>query len=345
MKRIFLIMLWAGIVSVLFSCTDNGVDGLAESIRVDVTQARKIYMRGDSTEHVSQYTELGKATGNVKDIFVIDTSIYIFHGQTISVFDDSGAFAGNISRVGRAGNEYVSLWYAFEEAGNVVIYDMNGRKMLVYSPATNSVEEKSLPDEMKRFFQALHPFDGGYVAKLGFNGNADISEELGYFDANFEFQDTIGSLKLNSGLWLGRPFSDYNGQVLYWRQLDNTVYSIDSHKRLKERYNIDFLKKNVPSDREFADDYEKIEFINASPGSYATYLSYVLETDVKLYFTFIYSSNKYLAVYDKAAGVTVSYKLQFGDGEVLNNIIPLESGVFVVADKVDGGSVLYVLDL
>lgn len=332
----------------MFACGSKNEVQTAHTIGVEVGGAKEVRLDSSSRYQAMPLGEKGDVTlTRVKDIFVIDTGIYIYHGQAISAFDPKGNYTGNIGRVGRAGNEYVSLWYAWVEEGDIVIYDMNGKKLLTYSPGTKTLESKPVESEASVFFQALCPLGkSGYVAKRGFvDSPGGASPELAFFDKELEFQENIGELTLNSGLWLGRPFAVFGDEVLYWRQLGNDIFAIDKDRNLSVKYSVDFIKKNVPAGREFKDDYDKIEFVNADPNAYATFLSYVLETGGKVYFTFLFSGEKHLAVYDKKSGETDLYKFTFDGQEKLNNIVPLEQGVFVVTDMENGQSNLYILDL
>jgi len=162
----------------------------------------------------------------------------------------------------------------------------------------------------------------------------DDGDELGFFDTDYRFVNTLSPLKIHSGLWLGNPFTQYGDEVLYWRQLENTIYAIRPDSTFSIKYTVDFGARTVP-DRDFVDEYEQIDFINLDPNAYATFLSNVLETDDRVFFTFIYQSQKHLVVFDKSTKLTHTYHFTFPAGQTLNEIIPLPTGVWIVADEPD----------
>lgn len=295
------------------------------SLGVDAVEAATIRLQGGESN----------VLGSVKQIFILDSDLYIHHGQLMSRYDRRGRFLGNISNRGRGPGEYLTLWYAWTEGRSLVLYDLNGKKTLTYDPRSGSISEKQIDGQGGRF-QAAIPCAGGYVGKLSWRGMP--GGELGLFDEAYNFVRPIGELELTSGLWLGNPFGRYGEEILYWRQLGDKIYAIGDD--IREKYLVDFGDRSVP-ERGFVDDYERIEFINATPDAYAGMIDNVRETDEELMFTFIYRAKKHLAVYDKKSRRTRVCHFILPAGEVLNSIIPLDDDVLVVADVPDGNSVIY----
>jgi hypothetical protein len=184
----------------------------------------------------------------------------------------------------------------------------------------------------------------GYIGKQGFTGNVNEDPELGFYTPNYEFVQDIGSLKLNSGLQMGYPFSIFNNEVLYWRTLDREIYSIDEDLNFDVKYVVDFVGKNVP-DFDFKDDYMKIQYINTVPEAYAVCLFDVEETDDYVSFVFLYGKTKNVAIYSKTTNSTSVCKFSWGHTESLNTIIPHKDKIIVVTDQENGNSIVYLMDI
>lgn len=323
--------------------TLNEKKGIGDVISVDVLSIKETHVTDREFQRIALSNNAQGMLGGVKKIYLCDSTIYIHHQQKMSMFDYDGSFKGNISSQGRADNEYLTLWYSFINGADISIYDMNGGKIMQYNTSDNSIKSIKLP-ERSRPFQALIPIgDNGYIGKLGFMGNADVSRELGFYNERFEFVQELGWLTLNSGLWLGYPFSVFNNEILYWRQLDNEIYSIDSNLNFTTKYTLDFIDKNIP-EIDFHDDYEKIDFMNKTPKKYVAGLFDIEETNNFVCFVFIYNKTKNIAVYSKNNNNVNVYRFSFDNGEVLNTIVPHEEKIIVVTDSEDS-SAIYIIDI
>jgi hypothetical protein len=311
-------------------------------ISVQVNESQNTDIVSTSSKIIQLENESDNLIGAVKRVFLIDSVFYIYHGQKMSRYDMYGNFMGDISHSGRGPKEYLTLWYCWEQDQSVFLYDLNGSKILIYNSMTDVLSEKTIEDQERRF-QAIIPFGNGYVGKMGYDGT-NKGDELGFFDGDYSFINTIGQMKLHSGLWLGNPFVGFDEkEVLYWRQLENDIYAIRSDSTISIKYTIDFIEKNVP-ERDFADEYEKIDFINTDPNAYATFLSNVVETEGQLFFTFLFQAKKHLAIFDKVTRQTKIYHFTLPEEQTLNEIIPLKDGILVITDTLNENSTIYVLD-
>lgn len=312
-------------------------------ITVDVAAVKEIRLPAENVQRIVLDDDADGVLGSVKKMYIRDSIIYIHHRQKMSMFDLGGTFRGNISNLGRAGNEYLTMWYSWTEGSGLYMYDLNGKKIMRYDFADKSLTDTALPEDTKAF-QAVMPLAGrGFVGKSGFmGGRNDDNPELGFYDSGYGFVSGIGSLELNSGLWLGYPFSAFEDEVLYWRQLDNEIFSIKENLDFGVKYTLDFVGHNVP-EMDFEDDYAKIDFINKSPEKYVAGLFDVEETEDCLSFVFIYRETKNIARYSKSDGSMDIYRFTFDGPETLNTVIPYGDKIIVVADTDGGNSVVYLV--
>ncbi len=310
--------------ALLYGCgSTNKISGPVV-VTVDVDEAHMIDTRG-----MNNAVELDSGDsvllGRIDDFYFVDSVFIINSQKKLSVFDISGDFLGNISRLGRGPDEYLGINDTWLKDGGFYIYDMNGKQVIKYDLNTRAISSVTVsPDASSNPFQTLIPAaNGGYVGKMIFQGSAEVSPELAFYDDNFSFKSTIGDLSLNSGLTLGKTFSRYNDEILYWRKLDYTIYSIDLQGNLSAKYQIDFPGRTVPQSDEIKDDYDKIDFINSRPDYYVSLLSDVIETDGHLIFCYIYNGVKYLAVYDKTTRDSASFGFTADSADAVVNIFPV----------------------
>ncbi len=316
-------------------------DGVVVSVSVSQSQNTELASSAAKTIRL----EDGPVIGSVKSIFRTDSVFYIHHGQIMSRYDMQGRFLGNISHQGRGPGEYLTLWYCWERDQSVFLYDLDGKKILTYPHDSGTLSERTIDDQGKRF-QAIIPFGKGYVGKMGYDGTEEC-RELGFFDENYLFIKPVGSMTLRSGLWLGNSFAGLGeNEVLYWRQLENDIYTIRPDSTISIKYTIDFVDRNVPK-RDFVDEYEKIDFINSDPNAYATFLSNVSETAENLLFTFIFQAQKHLAVFDKTTRQTRIYHFVLPENQTLHDIFPTREDIFIVATNTTSPNsiLVYTLDL
>jgi hypothetical protein len=311
---------------------------------MDVSTIEEIKLSAETSRRIILSNDSNGLIGPVKKIYLHDSLFFLHHQQKMSIFKYDGSFYGNISSHGRADNEYLTMWYSWIKDSALYIHDMNGKKIMQYGFADGSIRNNELT-ERSRAFQALMPIgDRGFIGKLGFMGNVNTDSELGFYNNNYEFIQEIEPLVLNSGLWLGYPFSKFNDEVIYWRPFDRDIYSVNESLNFSVKYTLDFGDNNVP-ERDFQDDYEIIDFINKTPDKYVAGLFDVEETDDYVCLVFIYDKTKNIAVYSKNNNSTNIYRFSFEDGETLNTVIPYKDQIIVVSDRESESSIIYLIDI
>ncbi len=348
MKRIVLI---AVLASVCVCCKRDKTPQVtsAETIVVDPENSTLVDIDKSgikSTSIVLENAGENSLVAYLDHLFVFDSVLLISSNDRLMKFGWDGKFKGNISMRGRAGNEYIGLSGVWNKSDTIYLYDMNGKKAMEYSLDNRLLSTTALsPDAASNPFQALVPLGAGYVGKLVYKGGSDVSHELGYYDSQYAFKQLIGDAELKSGLMLGYPFSQYGDTILYWRQLENIIYSIDGRLELDERYRVDFGKKNVPQDILLKDEYDIIDFIEADPGRVATFISGVNEDDRLVVFNYTTYEKKHLAVYDKKQKTTRSFYFKNGTCEIVNVTPVSTSEVYILSVDEKDNNVLSRIDI
>lgn len=298
------------ILSCVISCKNLKKNYAEKIIHINLNKIHKIDIRENYMKQIC-LTDNGKPTlvDEVKKILFIEDQYIIQGRNNVLAFDaQTGIQKMSFSGQGRAQAEFIHLWDIWIEHQVICIYDMNGKKILRYNINGNLLEAISVSDKASSYpFQALAKADDDhYVGKCIYSGPE--ATELALYDKNFEFVKEIGNLKLESGIYLGYPFSVYSSnEVLYYRYLYNDIYTIDDKQNVKIKYYIDFGENNMPFNASFKDEYDRIDFVNNSKKKYATLVSNIYESDKYFCFRFAFDGEKCLGVYDKSNGKTASF--------------------------------------
>ena len=91
--------------------------------------------------------------GRVKGLVFQHERFYLWHSNTLSVYDSQGRFVSRIGRVGRAADEYYMLG-GFDVNplnGEISVYDLSSRKIKRYAPNGKWLTSISIPDIIRDF--------------------------------------------------------------------------------------------------------------------------------------------------------------------------------------------------
>jgi hypothetical protein len=309
MKKITIIIL---LCSIILSCNQQKKESDDKTIIVNVKQTQEIDVKNlEPTKTIKlDNASIDALVGEVNRFFKFDNYMLIHDRNKLKIFDNDGNYLGNISNEGRADNEYISLWETWNDSDTIYIYDMNG-KILKYHD-TVFINSYKITNEGTTAFQTLIPFKyGGYIGKQVYRGEA--SNELALFNSNYKFIKSIGDLKMVSGIRLGYPLYAYNNEILYWRELEYNIYSIDINCNIQVKYKIDFGNYAFPLSENFKDEYDKLDFVKKNQNKVAGYIHALVENDDYLMFNYGYDSKVHLCIYDKQNKKT--YSFTFKDGE------------------------------
>lgn len=326
---------------IFISCTSKEK---TNTILIDVNKAIEINVDEKFDDKIYFDTCQNAIIGNVNRVYTLDDSYIIYSKNKLLKFNkNDGKLIFKFSEVGKAKNEYIDLWDCWKSQDTLFIYDMNGRKILKYDINNNLIGTVPLNRDINKPFQTISPIGNDYyIGKRVYSG--EKTEELYLYDNNFIGIKEIKGLDLTSGIYLGYPFASYKNEILYWRHLDGVIYNIHLNGEVTEKYTINFGEMNIPSDIEFADEYEKLEFANKDAKQYATFVSNVFENDTYLFFTYLYNRGKYFALYDKKKNSERSFKVSSKAKMTINNIF-MNDDILIFAEDDNGESVLLTLKI
>lgn len=290
---------------------------------------------------------LTEPLGLIWEMYYKDNTFIINSDKKVYRFDQTGSFLGNISAQGRGPNEYIGVHDMWVKGDELFMWDINGKQVIKYNLKNQALSTVPVSDNpASNPFQYLIPLkNGGYIGRMMFQGSVEVPPELAFYNDDFVFMTRIGDLQLNSGLNFGRPLSQYKDETLYWRGLENTIYSIDNEGNIAPKYEVDFLGHNLPAPKKGEDDYVQIERLVDTKGGYATFLANVMESDDYLLFTYMYEEYNYLVRYNKRNKKTETLGFQTSAADIKAKIfVTSPDDIFVYVPE-DDFSTIYHIDL
>lgn len=323
---------------VLCGCANQNPNSTAVTLEFDVENYKVIDL--NKCHSVCLDNEI--AIGMVKSIQIVDSNLFVHSSAGLHLFNlNTGELKISYSRKGRGEDEYISLWSYSITDTIVQLYDMNRKRILEYSIAGKFIQAIDIPSTYSdNPFQAFIPIGDKYLGKRVYGGASDIPE-LSLYDSNFRYLgDILPELKLRSGLMLHNPFAlNSEGQVLYCRYFDNTIYEITKNTA-RPTYFIDFNRNSFNKDDEFKDEYDIIDYINTSRTNYAVNFSNIQEDECFLSFSYLYDSSKRIALYDKKDDMTYSV-VPISEAEIIDQIYRIGKLIYLLTQSNEGSTKLY----
>lgn len=281
--------------------------------------------------------------GQIEHVEFLRNLILIHASGKLTAFDlASGDSLCQYSRKGRSQKEYISLW-AFNVYGEkVMLYDLSGGKIMVYSQ--DGIWDKNI--DLKReqpTFQAFAQLDEDLtIGKRRYEGMETI--ELSLWDKEFNYVGDLESGQtIHSGIMLTYPFAKtIEGNVLYTRYFQNEIYEL-SPERIHLKYSIDFGTRTLKQLHDVKDEYEALELFNQSHHK-ASFISNVYEDKESVAFFFLMSpEGAAYAVYNKAQNKASVYR--FHSEEEIAHVSTHKNECFVITQNIKGESFLYRIPL
>lgn len=286
--------------------------------------------------------------GNIDKVDCFNDKMAIISSNRLLLVGLDGKSSRFISNVGRANEEYLSIWDAgFLNDGKVYLYDLNGKKVMYFDSKGDYLYSKSLVrDPSKNAFQIfIQDKYSNYIARCSYNG-MDGYPELALYDDTFSFIKYIDEdISLNSGLLLGYPFGKSSSKsILYKRNFYNEIYEIILDTAIV-KYNIDFGKYTYKR-RASEGDYEIVASLQNTKKDYAIIYSDLEEIENKYFaFSFLSPNARRLAIYDMKTDTCYVASFRCRDDETLAYVRTFESVVYALTQTMNGLTRLYAIPL
>lgn len=265
----------------------------------------------------------GSVTGMIDKVHIMDDGYLVSTGGRMLLYGKDGKFKGQIGRLGRAGNEYVSYSDSWVLGEKVFLYDMNSRKVISYSMDGAAIDVFPVDNSGSGYpFSFLAPFGEGYIGRCVWNGTTGESPALAYYDDSFMFVRAVGNLTIKSGLRLGYPLVEAeNSSLLYWNPLGRDIYRICPDHTVAKVYEITFgSARNYPS-LESIDEYDLLDLARDDVwrDAHSGPVTYVWESDPYLIFLYYRGKELHMCCYDKHKKHVMDYRFpDFGKDILLS---------------------------
>lgn len=243
--------------------------------------------------------------GQIKDICIIDTIVYILDGVTSSIFAynlQNGQLLNNICRVGNGPMEYIQPFAITAGEQQVWVLDLPTTRVIAFDKNLNPVKEIKIPFVASDFIKIE---DGFLFCNLTPNERINV----------FVHADMEGNI-LNSFVTSQKQGS-YTGGSSFIRDVNNEVYAMEPYSNkiyhwtgcdFEDFFQTDFLNFNIPN---------KITHPMSYYEDHHAYNANFFVTSTHFINSFLYKSNRYYHFFNLS-----SKKYQVGEINNDENLIP-----------------------
>lgn len=189
--------------------------------------------------------------GEIEDVKILGDKIYVkdWRNKRLAIFSRQGEWQGSISRHGRGPGEYLNISeFDVAENGDLYIVDGTADKLLIYNSALAFVRETKLPFEVDNL-KVLNP-DTYLLAVSSWQKSGEMTGvQLVITDSLFRAKEVISRYTehFDDNFWLSSSrIVTAKGEFFYQRQVNDSVYNLDAHGKLKKIYFFDMGSATVP---------------------------------------------------------------------------------------------------
>ena len=238
----------------------------------------------------------------IQKLELVDSLLYVASPEGLFCFNLKGEFKYEISRQGRADNEWVRMntFYVDEESSEICIIDGASRKMLVYKLSGEYVTSLQLPESCPtEINDAEKVIDGSVILSVNVMGrnrtvlyslNNDCSELKPLFDVAFRTE----GVSIPTGF---SPICRNRGKVKAIFPFEDNVFEI-AQCSLNESFSIPHDSKSL-SKRELSRIKNYSIFCSVEYKTKGYYVGYTSIVESDSFVILSYYNNEYM-IYDKS---------------------------------------------
>lgn len=307
---------------------------------VDNETPREVSLR----DSVFRCVELDPAVdiSSFSQIDFLDTGELLIAGSNrlYLISPETGEELKQLSRRGRANDEYISLHSFYKDNAKIAIHDFDGSKVLLIDSTTETITSVSKPSSGN--FSFLYRLDGDtFVGKQTYGvGNIPV---LALYDNNLEMISPKGEDFLKSGISTGYPFAKGENGVLFNRSLTYDIQEV-TRDTTKTKYHIEFKSHNLPSLDNYDDDFDLIREIGETSLPVISRISHIYEDDSRLCFDYTDNVNGVMyAVFDRNTNKTQSIRFIPKDkSSTIIAVVNYFGKVYIFSQDIDGKYRYYI---
>jgi hypothetical protein len=321
MKSHLIHLLFAGCLTIVFSCRQNPSLVQVKDIPIDFKNIKTIDMDSTNTKIISFETTEQSLLYNIDEICFWKSKIIVFTRNKLCVFDNAGKFLFNVSGKGNGPEEYASLANFFVQDESINLFDSDTKRILSFNADGRFISSTAMPSDANNHFPAvLYPtgHDSYYIAKNRFEGDHVQTPTLSVWTKEYKPVGEINGCYLTTGLSVPDMFSCHQDNILYWELLNDTIFSIMNYERILPKYYVNFQDKTIPAyERAGKGLYDLIQYTNRPEviKQIATRIGYIHEDEKYIRFIFWFQQKLHYVKYDKNSQSVSTYCFT---GEKLN---------------------------
>jgi hypothetical protein len=224
----------------------------------------------------------------IQSIEFLDDKILVYNRDNVVAFGKNGKFLFNVGQKGQGPGEYQNISCFFVKEKNICLFDIATQKILTYNAGGQFLYSKSI--QQKEGISIIYPIDNQkYISINRYKGGNTNTPSISFLNSRYEKIQDIDNAYLGSNDFDQNSFYSFQGEVLYWKFLNDTIFSIVRQKKVIPKYLVDFQKYAIPQPIRRTNDTEGlIEYINSTENpNLATLIRYIQEDSLYIRFSFI----------------------------------------------------------
>lgn len=254
-------ILYISLISSVVSCSTNSTKNVSDTenlmeaaIEFPSSNTGKASDILDSISFVPLNESEDALISNVSKLMIVDNHIFIldrFAKNTLTEFDENGNFIRHYGNRGESGAEYKRAWDFDVDSEGVYIYDMNGKKIMIFTRDGRHIGNQQINNRLQGFAK----LKDGYLLGLA-KDEDDSTCELEVVDSKMNPIRTYLPFKKNfkDDRMIDNLFRRIGATIVYNRPLANSVYVIDNNGDITEKIDLKFNDTDIPEN--IRDSYE-----------------------------------------------------------------------------------------
>jgi hypothetical protein len=277
-------------VVLIYSCRERNKLENIKTIRIGFTDIKNVDI-SDSTrvKIISLETNASSLMYDIDKIDFLEDKILLFNKNNVIVFDTIGKFLFNVGQRGIGPGEYLDVTSFFVKNNFIYLFDASTQKILAYDNDGTYISSAKLQSPYEALL--IYPIENEqmYIAKNKYQGSNEKIPGFSIYNEHYKKTEDINNTYVESSNFDFNCFYSFQNKILYWKFLNDTIFSIVHHESMTPEYIIDFQNYAIPNHiRKGNDTEEIIEYVNNSNNpNLATLIRYIQEDSLYIRFGFI----------------------------------------------------------
>jgi hypothetical protein len=284
------LLISVGFFMLMSSCGKKTANYSAQSIAIDFDNIENIDLSDSANvKRIPLETTDNSLLYEIQSIEFLDNKIFVFTKNGVVAFDPNGKFLFNLGKRGQGHGEYQDVTSFFIQERKICLFDIATQRVLTYDENGQFLSAVRIAQEEE--ISIIYPLKSQeYIAINRYMSSNKHTSKFSFLNNKFEKLHNIDNCYLESTEFDVNCFYSFKNEILYWKFLNDTIYSITQRDRtITPKYIVDFQDYAIPQYiRETNNTGRLIEYVSTSDNpNIASLIRYVQEDSLYIRFGFI----------------------------------------------------------